>query len=66
MAVAVAALEVGGTASAPDITLVKNSGRVAAAVAPVVLAVPVPVLVMPVVVPEVPEVPDVPELPEVP
>ncbi len=66
MAVAVAALEVGGTASAPDITFVKNSGRVAATVAPVVLAVPVPVLVMPLVAPDVPEDPDVPELPALP
>lgn len=65
IAVAVAALDVGGTASAPDMTLVKNSGRVAATVVPVVpvvLTVPVPVLVTPLVVPEVPVAPDTPEV----
>ena len=69
IAVAVAALEVGGTASAPDMTLVKKSGRVAATVVPVVpvvLTVPVPVLVTPLVVPDVPDAPDVPEVPEEP
>jgi len=69
IAVAVAALEVGGTESAPDMTLVKKSGRVAATVVPVVpavLAVPVPVLVTPLVVPDVPDAPDVPEVPEEP
>ena len=70
IAVAVAALDVGGTASDPDITFVKNRGRVAAIVVPVVvavvLAVPVPVLVTPAVVPEVPEAPEVPDVPDVP
>jgi hypothetical protein len=56
--VAVAVLDVGGTASAPVITLVKNSGRVAATVVPVVVARPLPVLVTPLVLPLV--VPDAP------
>ena len=61
--VAVAALDVGGTASAPVITLVKNSGRVAAAVIAAVLAIPLPVLVTPLVLPLVVlEVPDAIEL----
>lgn len=70
--VAVAALEVGGTASEPDNTLVKNSGRVAAIEVPVatlpvvavlvVLTAPVPVFVTP-LVPELPALPEVPELP---